>query len=127
MTLHPGPRSSSGVAVLDYEIAQAHASSLGRLGGVLEAALAALSAHDRSENPERGGPRSRLVQDAADALWCYMVQRESIGLRDPRPVIRDYRVPAEVQNRMGCFAGDAARRLEPSLHRGARILRGRQR
>jgi hypothetical protein len=24
-------------------------------------------------------------------------------LRDPRPVLRDYRVPAEVQNRMGVF------------------------
>jgi hypothetical protein len=30
-----------------------------------------------------------------------MVQREAMGLRDPRPVMRDYRVPAEVQNRMG--------------------------
>jgi hypothetical protein len=43
------------------------------------------------------------VQDASHALWCFMVQRESCGLRDPRPVIRDYRVPAEVQNRMGIF------------------------
>jgi hypothetical protein len=34
-----------------------------------------------------------------------MVQRECCGLRDPRPVIRDYRVPAEVQNRMGVFDG----------------------
>jgi hypothetical protein len=34
-----------------------------------------------------------------------MVPRESCGLRDPRPVIRDYRVPAEVQNRMGIFTG----------------------
>jgi hypothetical protein len=33
-----------------------------------------------------------------------VVQRESCGLRDPRPVIRDYRVPAEVQNRMGIVA-----------------------
>jgi hypothetical protein len=24
-------------------------------------------------------------------------------LRDPRPVLRDYRVPAEVHNRMGVF------------------------
>jgi hypothetical protein len=34
-----------------------------------------------------------------------VVQREACGLRDPRPVMRDYRVPAEVQNRMGVFAG----------------------
>jgi hypothetical protein len=45
------------------------------------------------------------VQNASQALWCFMVQRESCGLRDPRPVIRDYRVPAEVQNRMGIFTG----------------------
>jgi hypothetical protein len=32
-----------------------------------------------------------------------MVQREACGLRDPRPVIRDYRVPAEVYARMEIF------------------------
>jgi hypothetical protein len=126
MTVHPGPRSSSCAAALDYEIAQAKASSLGRLGSVLEAALAVLSEHDRSKDPERRIARSRLVQDAADALWCYMVQRESIGLRDPRPVIREYRVPAEVQNRVGCFGGDTGRPVEPPAPRGARILPRRQ-
>jgi hypothetical protein len=30
-----------------------------------------------------------------------IIQRECCGLRDPRPVVRDYRVPREVQNRMG--------------------------
>jgi hypothetical protein len=44
------------------------------------------------------------VAAASDALWCFVVQREACGLRDPRPVMRDYRVPAEVQNRMGVFA-----------------------
>ncbi len=105
MTLPAAPRSSSGVAALDYEIAQAQASALGRLGRALEAALAALSEYDGAKNPECGGARPKLVQDAADALWCFMVQRESIGLRDPRPVIREYRVPAELQNRVGAFAG----------------------
>jgi hypothetical protein len=51
----------------------------------------------------RRSARARLVQDAGDALWCFMVQREACGLRDPRPVLRDYRVPPEVQNRMGIF------------------------
>jgi len=90
---------------------------LGRLGRALETALAALSEHDRAQNcdqdseqdqranGEGGGKRSSLVREASDALWRFMVQRESIGLRDPRPVIRDYRVPAEVQNRMGVFGG----------------------
>jgi hypothetical protein len=90
------------VVALAYEIAQEQASALGRLGRALEAALAALWGHD-AEHPERDSARAQLVQDASDALWCFMVQREACGLRDPRPVIRDYRVPAEVYARMGIF------------------------
>ena len=30
-----------------------------------------------------------------------MVQREACGMRDSRQVMRDYRVPVEVQYRMG--------------------------
>jgi hypothetical protein len=54
--------------------------------------------------------RARLVQEASYALWCFIVQRESCGLRDPRPVIRDYRVPAEVHNRMGIVITHQGRR-----------------
>jgi hypothetical protein len=104
MTLSPRRTSSSQVVALDYEIAQEQASALGRLGRALEAALEALAAHDRDPAGHRAG-RAQLVVDASDALWCFMVQRECCGLRDPRPVIRDYRVPAEVQNRMGAFGG----------------------
>ena len=112
MTLRT-PRSGAssrhaGNAALDYEIAQEQVSALGRAGRALEAALAALTAHGKGEGGgARGGAagaaRAKLVQEASDALWCFIVQREAIGLRDPRPVIRDYRVPAEVQNRMGAF------------------------
>jgi hypothetical protein len=42
-----------------------------------------------------------LVDTAGEALWRFIIQRECCGLRDPRPVMRDYRVPQEVQNRMG--------------------------
>jgi hypothetical protein len=99
----PGASSTSAhVVALDYEIAQEQASALGRLGRALEAALAALWGHN-AEHPERDSARAQLVQDASDALWCFMVQREACGLRDPRPVIRDYRVPAEVYARMGIF------------------------
>lgn len=92
------------VVALDYEIAQEQASALGRLGRMLEAALAALSEHDRA-HPEPAAGRGQLVADASYALWCFMVQREACGLRDPRPVLRDYRVPAEVHNRMGIVVG----------------------
>ncbi len=104
MTLRPAPSTSSRVVALDYEIAQEQAAALGRLGRALEAALAALVEHDR-DHAENRAARAKLVQGAGDALWCFMVQREAVGLRDPRPVIRDYRVPAEVQNRMGVFGG----------------------
>jgi hypothetical protein len=94
----------SRLIALDCELAQEQASTLGRLGHALEAALAALAEYDRAHT-ERRGTRAKLLADAGDALWCYIVQRECCGLRDPRPVFRDYRVPAEVQNRMGVFGG----------------------
>lgn len=105
MTLRPPPpssssRSANAAAALDYEIAQEQVSALGRAGRALEAALTALAAHAESGSDPM---RARLVQDASYALWCYMIQREAMGLRDPRPVLRDYRVPAEVHNRMGAF------------------------
>jgi hypothetical protein len=107
MTLRPPAVSSSSrpgrIAALDYEIAQEQVNALGRAGRALEAALAALADYE-SAHPERDAMRARLVQEASDALWRYIVQREAIGLRDPRPVLRDYRVPAAVYNRMGTFA-----------------------
>jgi hypothetical protein len=108
MSFRPASQSSQRSSALDYEIAQEQASALGRLGRALEAALAALVEYDRQHGEDRSqrelaARRARLVQDAGDALWCFMVQREACGLRDPRPVLRDYRVPAEVQNRMGIF------------------------
>jgi hypothetical protein len=111
MTLRPAPAGSSRVVALDYEIVQEQASALGRMGRALEAALAALAAYDC--NPAAHCvTRTALVQDAANALWCFMVQRECCGLRDPRPVLREYRVPVEVQNRMGIFSG--GRRASPA-------------
>lgn len=104
MSLTPplGSSRTAHVIALDYEIAQEQATALGRLGRALEAALAALSDYD-SAHAERDSVRALLVQAASDALWCFIVQREACGLRDPRPVIRDYRVPAEVYARMGAF------------------------
>ena len=115
MTLRPPHASSSSrtarIAALDYEIAQEQVSALGRLGRALEAALAALAEYDRSHGA-KDAARARLVRDASEALWCFIVQREAFGLRDPRPVIRDYRVPAEVHNRMGALAPALNLRLQ---------------
>jgi hypothetical protein len=104
MTVFRRPPAASPIVALDYEIAQERATALGRLGRALEAAVAALADHDRRR--ERADDvRAKLVQEAGHALWCFMVQRECCGLRDPRPVMRDYGVPLDVQNRMGIFGG----------------------
>ncbi len=105
MSLRPssgGRWRTAPVAALDYEIARERASALGRLGRALETALAALADYDNGSG-ERDAARAQLVQDASDALWYFMVQREACGLRDPRPVLRHYGVPAEVYARMGAF------------------------
>jgi len=113
MTLRPPRMNSSQVreSALDYEIAQEQAAALGRLGRALEAALAALSEHDgahadsgdRPGQAPAGAARERLLRDASNALWCFVVQREAVGLRDQRAIMREYRVPIEVENRMGAF------------------------
>jgi hypothetical protein len=115
MTLRPPRMNSSKMreSVLGYEIAQEQAAALGRLGRALEAALAALSQHDglhgriggRQDLEPAGALRESLVRNASNALWCFIVQREACGLRDQRVIMREYRVPAEVQNRMGAFGG----------------------
>jgi len=88
--------------LLDYEIVQEQASALGRLGRALEAALAKLREFDHAHPPSGTSPaRSTLVDAAGYALWMFVVQREACGLRDGRAVMRDYKVPPEVQYRMG--------------------------
>ena len=112
MTVRPPGKPSSDLwrkspaGVLDYEIAQETASALGRHGRALEAALKELAEFDaadtRHDPPDRGA-RAALVAAAAQALWEFIVQREACGLRDAGMVVRMYRVPAEVQHRMGAF------------------------
>jgi hypothetical protein len=91
-------------AALDYEIAQEMAAALGRHGRRLERSLLVLAQFDETvtvDGQSRDRERRILVADAGDALWHFMVQREACGLRDSRQVMRDYRVPPEVQYRMG--------------------------
>jgi hypothetical protein len=92
--------------LLDYEIVQEQASALGRMGRALEAALAELREFDLAHPPsdalatERHA-RRKLVAAAGHALWMFVVQREACGLRDSRTIMRDYKVPPEVFERMG--------------------------
>lgn len=97
---------------LSYEIVQEQAATLGRLGRALEQALAALRDFDGRRDrradatPAPASPadqriRRALVAQAGHALWLFVVQREACGLRDSRAVMHDYKVPPEVEFRMG--------------------------
>ena len=94
---------------LEYEIAHEKASALGRLGRRLETVLAELREFDRMHGPARRTDpevvraRRALAAEAGVALWCFIVQREALGLRDAARVLRDYGVPPEVRDRMAAF------------------------
>lgn len=88
------------VDVLDYEMQAERAASLARVAGQMEAAVTALRAFDDGERPP-GVTRDELFAEAADRVWCYVVQREAIGWLDHTEALAVYRVPAEVIARMG--------------------------
>ena len=108
--LAPKIWTDNPAAALDYEIAQEKASTLGRLGRGLEQALDALRGFDAQSNGDEPREQRRaLVAQAGHALWLFVVQRESVGLRDTRQLMRDYRVQGEVQARMGMLPPKNAR------------------
>jgi hypothetical protein len=89
-------RAKTGWDVLQHEILEEQASTIGRLGRELQGALDALAACDRGD-----AQRAHLVDAAAYALWNFVVQRDCSGLRFTERVLEDYAVPAEVRVRMG--------------------------
>ncbi len=95
-------RPETGWGVLDYELHQQKAQTLGDLGAQVERALAALRAFD-AEAPVRDKKAQRcdLLDEAAERVWAFMVQREICGLRHWDAVVRDYRIPGEVLSRLG--------------------------
>ena len=92
------------------------------MGRALEQALAQLRAFDAThavpEIPAAMQPaRRKLVMEAGQALWMFVVQREATGLRDSRHIMRTYNVPGEVQLCMGLVPApskSATKRLSTS-------------
>jgi hypothetical protein len=84
----------SADASLRHEIVEEQAAALGRMGRKAEAALAALRAHE-------GKGRAKVLKAAADAVWCFLVQREVLGLRDRAAIVAQYDIPREVMVRLG--------------------------
>jgi hypothetical protein len=97
-----GHKPETGWSVLDYEIAQQKAQTLGNLGQQVEQALARLRAFDAGVHGTESEPqRSTLLDEAAERVWAFMIQRELCGLRHWEAVVKNYGIPREVLNRMG--------------------------
>jgi hypothetical protein len=90
--------SDAAFNVLQYDMLQEKASSLGHHGRMVEAAMAAL--HSFEGDAEE---RVNLLKKTAHVVWAYFVQREACGLRDHRQVIKDYAIPGEVLVRLGAM------------------------
>jgi hypothetical protein len=91
-----GPKPKTGWDVLQYELREEQAATIGRLGRELQAALDALKAVAR-DDPQR----PHLVDEAAWALWSFVVQRDCAGIRFTEQALKGYDVPREVRARMG--------------------------
>jgi hypothetical protein len=101
-SLSTGLQLEAGWSALDYELREQKAQTLGTLSGQVEQALAALRAFDvetgRSDREER---RRALLEEAADRVWAFMIQREVCGFRNWEAVVKDYGIPREVLSRVG--------------------------
>lgn len=82
---------------LEAEIAQERAAALGRAGRALRKAIEALSSPDPKED------RETLLLNAAEKAQGYFIQREAIGIRDHREIIREYAIPKAVIGRIGIY------------------------
>ncbi len=102
MSLRPPSRFSGKSApevffdALGHEILAEKASALGRAGARAEALLARLRAHEGS-----GEARGKLVEEAAEAVYGWFIQRELCGLRRHDAVIREFQIPREILVRLG--------------------------
>jgi hypothetical protein len=90
------------LAGLEYELQGERAHALGRVAAGMEKALEELRWFDL-EGPGVDGvvDRDELVAIAAERVWFYVVQRESLGWYRHEDALRFYRVPPELILRMG--------------------------
>ncbi|HWK48866.1 MAG TPA: DUF6665 family protein [Steroidobacter sp.] len=90
---------------LDLPFAGEAAASLGLAGRKLKKTLDALRQYDAEVAPLTRQPdeaaRKKLVMEAAEAYWGYVVQREQLGLLDPEYIAKEYDIPSDVKLAMG--------------------------
>lgn len=92
--------SALRLSTIESELLGEKASSLGHHGRMVETTMAALHGFDPGADRAERLP---LVKAAARAVWAYFVQRELCGMRDHREIIRFYRIPQDVLNRLGAM------------------------
>ncbi len=91
-------------ASLDHEVRAEKAGTLGRLMQRLDKKLAAVAALD--DRPDcADDDRQRVLDEAGEALWHVVIQRELCGFGRTAQFLKDMRVPRAVQLRMGIRRG----------------------
>jgi uncharacterized protein DUF6665 len=91
----------------DLEVLEEKAVALARVADHLQQALAALREVDERRrrlpepSPALEERRLDLLAEACDRAWCFVVQREAMGLRTHEAALDVYAVPPEVRFRMG--------------------------
>jgi hypothetical protein len=102
---HLAAPAGTAIDVLQYELIEEKAATLGRLTRTFERAFAALRTFERAPrshlDQRLAAEREALIDEAAEALWNFIVQREACGLRNTEAVLREYGVPASIRLRMG--------------------------
>lgn len=97
--LAPSFSKDTGLNILEYELMSERADALGRLGLKVEKALELLAGRLAAGCGEE--EREDLLNDAADKVWAFFIQREICGLRSQKDAIRRYAIPPEVVARLG--------------------------
>ena len=94
--LQDGFRLETGASAMDVEVLAEKAASLGRAGQRVERILRDLAEADPSD-PAHGD----LLQQAADAVYGYFIQRELLGFARHDDAIAHYGIPGAVLARLG--------------------------
>jgi len=88
---------------LEHEIMAEKAGTLGRLLKRLEKQLAALRAHEdgRTETANPDPVHQQRIDEAGEALWHVVIQRDLCGFSRTEQFLRDMNIPPAVRLRMG--------------------------
>jgi hypothetical protein len=88
----------SGAHLLETELMIEKGNALGRAGRAVEDALAQLAA---IEAGQAQGSRAEQIENAAYLVWELIIQQEACGMRDVAMTYRHYKVPKDVQAKVG--------------------------